>query len=101
MGRVDYRAWDYEDKKMWKVVAISVAHKLMQCVDLKDVKGRKIYEGDIVKDLKGQLFTVEYNLFCAYMLYPVDDPAKFMAMYPSIKLEVIGNIYTDPHLLTQ
>ncbi|MFD1066665.1 YopX family protein [Oceanobacillus locisalsi] len=74
--------------------------ELLQYTGIKDKNGEEIYEQDYVKDHKGHAYTVRYNDFCASMLYPLDG-GEFMAIYPGIELEVIGNIYENPELLEE
>ena len=72
---------------------------VMQYTGLKDINHRDVYEKDIVEDIAGRRYIVEYNLFYAYMLFAVEDRTSYMAMYPTIKLKIIGNFYENPDLL--
>ena len=76
---------------------------LLQCTGLKDKNGTLIYEGDILKDVYDNLRIVEWNsVILQYManvyIYAIGD-ATF-PMYLVKDLEVIGNIYENPELLS-
>ena len=74
--------------------------ELRQYTGPKDKNGVEIYDGSIVKDKLGNNFSISFNPeFCAYFLYPKEDPEEFMAFYPDIDLTVIGNRYENPELL--
>ena len=130
MREFKFRAWDNEDNKMWKVVAISesiwgycedkhirvcdfgkmpedkstdvrlsIDYKLMQYTGLKDVNGREIYEGDVVK-----------IIYCESPLLVTYDSGMFLAEFTNgnvhylgehyIGCEVLGNFYENPELWT-
>lgn len=111
------RAWDKQDERMSygevEYFDDSINYRFdhfctgadedvefMQSAGLKDKNSIEIYEGDIVKDNLSEKYIVKYNRgFCAYFIYSFDNQKEFMAIYPNIILEVIGNIYENPELL--
>lgn len=116
MREIKFRAWEKNMKEMINVDSIDFERKiinkefvwrmlsevvLMQYIGLKDKKGVEIFEGDIVEDYNRNLFTVEYNMFCSFMLYPLKNREKFLAIYPTIELKVVGNIFENPELLLE
>lgn len=89
--------------------------KLMQCTGLKDKNGKLIYEGDIV-NLKNTRLNFEQThvvMFknCAFQFslpnsMQIDRPLycwaiNYLNHYKHIDLEVLGNIYENPELLTE
>jgi hypothetical protein len=83
----------------------------MQFTGLTDVKGKKIFEGDIVKVLEdiidsdlNKKYVVKYSQG-GFGLEELDASLMFSLLYLSIKgnglfsVEVIGNIYENPELL--
>lgn len=114
MREVKFRAWmedemlshddlvnmDQETHAMYSILTEPQEDiTFMQFTGLKDIEHRDVFEKDIVEDIEGKRYIVEYNLFYAYMLYPIEDRTSYMAMYPTIKLKVIGNIHENPELL--
>ncbi|MDO4301661.1 MAG: YopX family protein [Clostridia bacterium] len=78
--------------------AIVIPETVGQYTGLQDKNSKKIFEGDICKDSLGTLFVVEYD----------EDNARFIGRTTENKLvyvgreprvEVIGNIYSNPGLL--
>ncbi|GIO18124.1 hypothetical protein J18TS1_12240 [Oceanobacillus oncorhynchi subsp. incaldanensis] len=123
MREIKFRAWDKANKNGWipkpikEMIYFNILNPpeylgntydeegtwerrfvVMQPIGLKDKNDDEIYGSDYVKDHKGHVYEVRYNNFCAFMLYPLDGD-DFMAIYPGIELEVIGNIYENPELL--
>jgi len=117
MRTIKFRAWDgkimrndlYEFKDGTLTVRGTVDDKgkryishLMQFTGLLDKNGKEIYEGDIVTvpnmdydpsngDNPVDLIAVEYKLG---VFHPLQD-------CPSEEMEIIGNVYENPELLTQ
>ena len=125
MREIKFRAWDKEQRKMWQTGLSSPhlqfnngeifwlydrGHKLqngidksivlMQYTGLKDKNGKEIYEGDIVKWDEGANISqvVWWNEHGQFMLKDgVNDGVGIGTM----SLELIGNIYENPELLTE
>lgn len=117
MREIKFRAWCKFENKMYNkfyiedhmkfafmdelIDSAKERYEIMQFTGLKDVNGVEIYESDVVEDYNRNLFTVEYNMFCSFMLYPLKNREKFLAIYPAIELKVIGNIHKNPELLLE
>lgn len=88
---------------------------LMQCTGLKDKNGKLIYEGDIVnlKNTRSNFEQTHVVMFknCAFQFslpnsMQIDRPLycwaiNYLNHYKHIDLEVLGNIYENPELLTE
>lgn len=126
MRETEYRAWDKETKKIYKVrdltfdshgklYKISVfvndyfyqwhdseRYILMQYTGLKDKNGKEIYEGDIVHYCSEDIDVISEIGFdeslLAYAMYSWEGNYIFGYEPPSV-FEVIGNIYENPNLV--
>lgn len=80
--------------------------QLMQFIGLLDKHGKEIYEGDIVKSKSHnpENYLIEFieGGFCATNRIVDNYPIDINHFYPSVgtDLEIIGNIYEHPELLT-
>ena len=119
MRRYKFRAWDIVHEEMihWNQYKSEMVSndfvddnlKIMQCTGLKDIKGRDIYEGDII----------EFKPFSKdesenYVVRYIADEASFRGIKEkksSIKvlslinsqqgLKVLGNIFENPELVEE
>ena len=77
-----------------------VSETVGQYTGLTDKNGKKIFEGDIVRNGDYTMIVVWYDFHAAFMLAFRVDGDYFEAMSNShIYLEVIGNIHDNPELL--
>ena len=106
---IKFRAWDNQAKKMstafnpligekptiYGEPIYSIDSDYMQFTGLQDIKGKDIYEGDIlcVPHLEGTRhkvrMVIEWN----------NDNAEFTKYNPKNAFEIIGNIYENSELL--
>lgn len=79
---------------LWEVIPETVG----QYIELPDKNGKKIFEGDIVRDAEtsevGKIFFDKYTAM--FVIGFENTIADFNASY---SLEVIGNIYDNPELI--
>jgi len=75
------------------------AEFIVQSTGIKDKNGKEIYEGDILKGVGGQGEVIFYD--GAFMgQYEDEDFVLNLLETRDRKLEIIGNIYENPDLLT-
>ena len=117
MREIKFRAWDSELKRMVTEMSVSQfetvngyfqrvqpIYKIMQYTGLKDRNSKEIYEGDIVKASKGKgtiikIAVIKWDFPAAFWLM-VDGWDKGAGGLLYGELEVIGNIWEHPELLT-
>lgn len=116
---IKFRFWDLLDCKMWADTDLE-EHTLqsirdwegylLQYTGLKDKNGKEIYEGDIVKLWFDEGEEVFWNSFlvkffegcfiCEFLGGDTEEYPIFEYWNDTQDLEIIGNIYENPELLT-
>ena len=118
MREYKFRAWDNYHQEMinweqYKTELVSddfVEHgkgplTIMQYTGLKDINGKEIYEGDIVKNTTqqsylGQTYEVTWNEnWACYQLMDNGLTSNIPLSQDFMSYEVIGNIYENPELI--
>jgi len=91
--------FDNDKEDMIFAIQPDETNRIMQFTGLKDNNGKEIYEGDIVSIIINNVNKGKYEIkWNEYKWYPFSEGIP--PIYTGTKLEVIGNIYENPDLLT-
>lgn len=74
-----------------------IPQSLGQYTGLTDKSGKKIFEGDIIKNNKGDYYEIAY--LAKYTRFAPRKPGTVFAVFPLEDTTIIGNIYENPELL--
>jgi uncharacterized phage protein (TIGR01671 family) len=83
---------------------IAAFSKCQQFTSLKDMNGKEIYEGDIVKGagVADELCYIEWDIGnVQYRLLECGSNARTGFLSMGMELEVVGNIFENPELLSE
>ena len=113
-----YAALDTRDTSSLVTTRYSDDIPVMEFTGLLDLKGKEIYEGDVLRDDQGDVFDVrfgnlpldksgdcvcKYQAFYAHYEKTVNGRTGFGHECNEIRewMEIIGNIYSNPELLKE
>jgi uncharacterized phage protein (TIGR01671 family) len=108
--KVMFEIFDNTTQKDWYLPSWKENFEVMQFIGLKDKNGKDIYEGDIDKS---DLYVAYNQLHCCFGLFGkygyirdiqsdcYDKKGKTLKHWQSFEIEIIGNIYENPELLTK
>ena len=74
-------------------------HEVMQCTGLRDSNGTEIYEGDIFVNRGLRTAVVEWEREGRFLGLTIGGERRLMYINREPKVEVIGNIYSNPELI--
>ena len=118
MREIEFRAWDKENNEMFIPLGVSSEGEvlidmgydspdywgydrcvIMQYTGLKDKNGKKIFEGDIIKNEYDETYLVVYeDANAAFIMYGKEEDYS-LHLYEEQIPEVIGNIHDNKELL--
>jgi uncharacterized phage protein (TIGR01671 family) len=119
----EFRGWHIKNKIMIdleKITPLALAHPsailkgvflpfddhiiLMQYIGIKDIHGKKFFEGDLIKTKTGKIRQI---IWAAGGFFSTDKSGnvseghhtEFWARFPDMVPEIIGNIHKNPEIL--
>jgi len=120
MREIKFRAWDKLNKEMFNIEIIDFQEKkvyrdtvsyrefndieLMQYTGLKDMRGKEIYEGDIIFESFGERYykvIFENGVFRAEFEGDFEEYSFDLIDVVAQGCEVAGNIYENPELMEE
>lgn len=110
MREIKFRSWlKMKQEMLYDFTILNQPHIpneeniLMQYTGLKDKNGQEIYEGDVVRkrNILGVVIWANEYQSLGFYLKSNENLYNVIAPYYSWDLEIIGNIYEHPELLSK
>ena len=97
---INYIYNDYKNNEQEIIGAYFEDIELLEYSGLKDMKGKEIYEGDIIKFLNGIFEVIWCNEKASFMLKNKEYKEFLNFIYENNNgMEIVGNIYENPELM--
>ena len=118
ISELKLRAWDKSESKMFDVAMVDIFGgfvidgeefkerryvELMRHTGLKDRNDNEIFEGDVLRDERGKIYTVKWGVSSTGSIAITNETHSnaYSLYHLAPKTEVIGNTYERPHLLAK
>ena len=96
VGKVAYIGYLAATDNHGIIIATVDPSTLGECTGLRDMNGKLIFEGDIVK-YKDNCYEIKY--LKKYMRFSPVKPGTVFAVFDYTQSEIVGNIHDNPELL--
>ena len=118
VSELKLRTWDKSEKKILDVALVDICGKfvidneefkerryveLMRYTGLNDRNDKEIFEGDVLRDERGKIYTIKWGVSSVgFIAITNETHSNVYSLYHlAPKTEVIGNTYERPNVLAK